>query len=548
MSKIKIFSLGGLNEKGKNMYVVEVDNDIFVFDAGSKYAEGHLLGIDYIIPDITYLKENVDRVKGIFITHPHDEHIGALPNIINELPNIKIYGTKFTVDTIKRILEELKISTQNIIEISAHKKIVFKDNSIFPISLTHSVPESVGYVLNTKDGAIFYTGNFVFDSTMRGPYKTDIGKLAYIGKQGVLCLLSESIYSDRKGYTSPNHRLSGLINELLIRNEDRIIFHVISTNIFRLQELFNEVMKTQRKVVIMGKRLQKIVNYVLDTGYVIFDRNRIGDLSNVNDKDVLILTSSDNDKPFVNIEKILSGYDKFINIKQSDTFVFIEPINDDLEKSAVKISDKIAKIGPDVVILSTDKYLSHHASSEDLMLMLDLINPKYYFPVIGEYRYQVENADIAYTIGMDKANILLKENGDVSTFIDGKIVDGFEKVKVGNIMIDGTSTEDVGELVIKDREMLSDNGILIVSATLDKKTKALLAGPEIITRGFIYVKDNSEMIKEVEDISMKIINQNISNNYVDYNNIKNSIRDEVGRFLYEETETRPMIISVMQEI
>ena len=548
MSKIKIFSLGGLNEKGKNMYVVEVDKDIFVFDAGSKYAEGHLLGIDYVIPDLTYLKENVDRIKGIFITHPHDEHIGALPNVITELPNVKIYGTTFTVDTIKRILDEINIPTNNIIEISAHKKIVFGDNSIFPISLTHSVPESVGYVLNTNDGAIFYTGNFVFDSTMRGPYKTDIGKLAYIGKQGVLCLLSESMYADRKGYTSPNHRLSSLINELLIRKEERIIFHVISTNIYRLQELFNEISKTQRKVVIMGKRLQKIINYVLEKGYVKFDRNKIGDLSNVNDRDVLILTSSDNDKPFVNIEKILSGYDKFITVKSSDTFIFIEPINDDLEKSAVKISDKIAKIGPDVMILSTDKYLSHHASSEDLMLMLDLINPKYYFPVIGEYRYQVENADIASTIGMIDSHILLKENGDVATFDNGILVNSFEKVKVGNIMIDGTSTEDVGELVIKDREMLSNNGIVIVSATLDKKTKALIAGPEIITRGFIYVKDNSDMIKEIEDISLKILNSNISPNYVDYNSVKNSIRDEVGRYLYQETETRPMIITVMQEI
>ncbi len=548
MSKIKIFSLGGLNEKGKNMYIVEVEKDIFVFDAGSKYAEGHLLGIDYVIPDLSYLKENAARVKGIFITHPHDEHIGALPNVINDLPNVKIYGTMFTVDTIKRILDELNVPTNNIVEISPHKKIVFGDNSIFPISLTHSVPESVGYVLNTKDGAIFYTGNFVFDSTMRGYYKTDIGKLAYVGKQGVLCLLSESLYSDRKGYTSPNHRLASLINEMLIRKEERIIFHVISTNIYRLQELFNEVSKTQRKIVIMGKKLQKIINYVLEKGYVKFDRNKIGDLSNVNDRDVLILTSSDNDKPFVNIEKILSGYDKFITVKPTDTFIFLEPISDDLEKSAVKISDKIAKIGPDVIILSTDKYLSHHASSEDLMLMLDLINPKYYFPVIGEYRHQVENAEIASIIGLPKENILLKENGDVITFENGNLVDKIEKVKIGNIMIDGTSTEDIGELVIKDREMLADNGILIISSTLDKKTKQLLAGPEIITRGFIYVKESSEIIKEIEEISLRILNENISNNYIDYNGVKNSIREEVGKYLYMETETRPMIITVMQEI
>lgn len=548
MNKIKIFSLGGLNEKGKNMYVVEVSNDIFVFDAGSKYAEGHLLGVDYVIPDISYLQENINRVKGIFITHPHDEHIGSLPNIINDLPNVKIYGTKFTVDTIKRILNEINVPTNNIVEISPHKRIVFGDNSIFPVSLTHSVPDSVGYVLNTKDGAIFYTGNFVFDSTMRGPYKTDIGKLAYIGKQGVLCLLSESLYSDKKGYTSPNHRLSNFINEILIRKEDRIIFHVISTNIYRLQELFNEISKTQRKLVVMGKRLQKIVNYVLEEGYVKFDKERIGDLSNLNDRDVLVITSSDNEKPFINIEKILSGYDKFITVKPTDTFIFLEPINDDLEKSAVKISDKIAKIGPDVMVLSSKNYLSHHASSEDLMLMLDLLNPKYYFPVIGEYRHQVENAEVASVIGIPSENILLKENGDVVTFEDGKLINNFEKIKVGNIMIDGSSTEDVGELVIKDREMLSDNGIVIISATLDRKTKQILAGPEVITRGFIYVKENSDMIDEIKELSLRKLNENISSNYVDYNNVKNSIRDEVGRYLYEQTECKPMIITVMQEI
>lgn len=548
MSKIKIFSLGGLNEKGKNMYVVEVDNDIFVFDAGSKYAEGHLLGVDYVIPDLTYLKQNIKKIRGIFITHPHDEHIGSLPNVITELPNVKIFGTKFTVDTIKRILDEIEIPTDNVIEISPHKRIIFGDNSIFPVSLTHSVPDNVGYVLNTKDGAIFYTGNFVFDSTMRGPYKTDIGKLAYIGKQGVLCLLSESLYSNKKGYTSPNHRLSNLISEILIRKEDRIIFHVISTNIYRLQELFNEISKTQRKLVVMGKRLQKIVNYVLEEGYVKFDRDRIGDLSNLNDKDVLVITSSDTDKPFINIEKILSGYDKFITVKSTDTFIFLEPISDDLEKSAVKISDKISKIGADVMTLSTKNYLSHHASSEDLMLMLDLINPKYYFPVIGEYRHQVENANVASTIGIPNENILLKENGDVVVFENGELVESFDKIKVGNIMIDGHSTEDVGELVIKDREMLADNGIVIISATLDKKTKQILAGPEVITRGFVYVKESTDLIEEIKELSLQKLNENISTNYVDYNNVKNSIREEVGRYLYQETECRPMILTVMQEI
>ena len=222
MSKIKIFSLGGLNENSKNMYVVEIDESIFVFDAGSKYADEKFLGVDYIIPDYSYIKNNIKRVKGIFITHAHSEQIGALRDIVSELPNIKIFATKFTAESIKRLLQEHNVVANNLIEISAHKKINFGEVSVFPINLTHSLPDNVGYVINTKDGAIVYTGNFVFDPTMRGSFKTDIGKLAYVGKQGVLCLMSESLYAEKKGYTSPNHRIASLIRETLTRKEDNI--------------------------------------------------------------------------------------------------------------------------------------------------------------------------------------------------------------------------------------------------------------------------------------------------------------------------------------
>jgi ribonuclease J len=298
----------------------------------------------------------------------------------------------------------------------------------------------------------------------------------------------------------------------------------------------------------MGKRLQKIVNYVIDQGYVSFDKRRIGDLSNINDKDVVIITSSENEKPFINIEKILSGYDKFINIKPTDTVMFLEPISDDLERVAVRVSDQISKIGAEVITLSTKKYSTHHASSEDLMLMLDLINPKYYIPVIGDYRYQVANAKIADSIGMPKENILLKQNGDVVEIENGTLKECFDKVQVGNIMIDGTSSGDIGELVLKDREMLSDNGIVVVCATLDRKSKEILAGPEILTRGFVYVKDSADLIKEIANISLEKIKENINPNYVDFNKIKNAIREDVGKYLYYETECKPMIITVIQEV
>ncbi len=548
MSTIKIFSLGGLNEDGKNMYVVEIDNDLFVFDAGLKYADDKLFGIDYIIPDFSYIKNNQNRIKGIFLTHGHDEHVGALPNIIKEIPDINIYGTKFTIDIVKKMLEEEGGSSNNLIEITPHRKINFENNSIFPISLTHSIPDNVGYVLYTPDGSIFYTGNFVFDSTMTGPYKTDIGKLAYIGKQGVLCLMSESLYAEKQGYTSPNHRIHSLIRETLHKKKNRIIFNVVSANMYRVQEIFAELEKTDHKIVIMGKRLQSMINNLINMKYLEIDRSKIGDLSNIRDKNVVILISSEHEKPFASLNRIVNGYDKYISITENDMVVFLESVQDGMEKMFVKISDEIARLGGDVVTLSSEKYLSHHASSEDLMLMIDLIKPKYYFPVIGQYRYQVANAKLASSLGMNDKNIILKQNGQVAMFKNGELQPTIEKVEHEDILIDGTSVGDIGELVLKDREMLSDNGILIISVTLDKKTKHVLAGPEVLTRGFIYVKDNTELIKEVEKMSLKVINKNTVNNYVEFNKIKNQIRDEVGKYLFKETARKPMIITVILEV
>ena len=258
MSKIKMFALGGLNEVGKNMYVIEVDNDIYVFEAGLKYADDKLLGVDYIIPNYDYLIENKDRIIGLFITHGHDEQIGAIADILKDIPDLKIYAGKFTLEIINQELEEEKIKA-NLIELKAYKKVVFGKNSIFPIQLSHALPDSFAYVLNTMDGSIVFTGNFVFDPSMLGPYKTDIGKLAYVGKRGVLCLLSESLYADKVGFTSPNHRASNIINETISDNDGRILFNIFETQVYRIQELLNQINKTDRNVVIMGKNLENII-------------------------------------------------------------------------------------------------------------------------------------------------------------------------------------------------------------------------------------------------------------------------------------------------
>lgn len=545
MCKIKIYSLGGLDEMGKNCYCIDIDDEIYVFDCGLKYANENLYGIDYIIPDFEYLVENRKRIKGVFLTHGHYENMGATKDLVKAIPELKLYATKFT----KYILMNDGIDEKQITEITPHRKINFDNISIFPISVNHSSPDSVMYVMNTKDGAIVYTGDFVIDPKMMGKYNMDLGKIAYVGKQGVLAMLCESVFSEHIGHTSPSHRLEKFFKDVLKHHENRVMFTVLPTHIYTIQEIFSAAANTHRKIVIMGKNLQNIVSFSKKEGYIEFNDNILGDLSNIDDKDSILLIQDSKETPYASVNKILNGYDKFIKLKNTDTVVFAEPSYDSSEKTLVKVQNDLAVHGCDIETVPKDKTILQHASSEDLMVMIDLIKPKYYMPVKGEYRYMVNNANIATELKIPNENIILKQNGDVVEINDGVLnQECFDHIKVNDILIDGNSTEDVGELVIKDREMLSENGIVLISATVSKKDKVLLVGPEVTTRGFIYVKDSAEMIAEIKKISLNVIERNISANYVDYNNIKNEIREELGKYLYHETECKPMIIAVIQEV
>lgn len=549
MSKIKIFGLGGLNENGKNMYIVEVDDNIFVFDAGLKYPGSNMLGVDYIIPNFDYLKENKKKIRGIFITHGHDGNMGALPDILNELPNIAVYATKFTMNLIKKELDSRKIKATNLKEIRPHSKIEVSGFTIFPIEVTHSIPEAVLYVLYTDDGAIVYATDFVFDSTMLGSYKTDIGKLAYVGKQGVLCLLCESCYAYRLGHTSPSHRIYSKMWDILNGTEDRIIISLYPDHIYRLQEIFDAVTRAKRKIVIMGKRLQEAVDYSIENNYLNVDKNIIGNLSNIKDKDIVIIVADDKEKEVASLEKIINGYDKYIKLKPGDTVFISEPVYPGNEKIISKIIDDLSRLDVEAISLSMKKHVLHHASSEDLMQMINLMNPKYYMPVRGEYRYQYMNASVAELTGINKDNILLKLNGDVVEFNNGILKENNEHIKTDEILIDGNQSDDIGELVLKDRQLLSKNGIVIVSASLDKKTKKILVEPQIITRGFIYVKDNLDLIEKSEELCKEVILELVKpNRKVDFTSLKLRIREILSNYYEKETGSVPMIITVISEI
>ena len=544
MEKIRIFSLGGLDEMGKNTYIIEINDDIFVFDCGLKYADNNMYGIDYIIPDYEYLIKNKQRIKGIFITHGHYENMGAAADLSRIIPGIKFYATHYT----KFVLMDLGVKEENIVEIIPNKTLKFGTVTIFPLPVSHSVPGAVMYSINTKNGAICYTGDFIIDPLMRGAYDMDLGKIAYIGKKGVLCLLCESVFSEHVGHTSPTHRLSSFFSDVISKYDSRIFFSVLPTHLYTIQDIFEAAKNSHRKIVIMGKKLQNFIRFATENHYLEYHPDLLGDLSNINDSNSILLICDDKANAYASISKIVNGYDKFITLRKGDAIVFAEPRYDANEKTIVKLENDLAMAGCKIVSLPKEKNILHHASSEDIMLMIKLMNPKYYMPVKGEYRYMVNNANLASALHIPDSNILLKQNGDVVTFVDGKLVDNFAKVKIDDVLIDGTSNDDIGDLVIKDREMLSENGIVLISATVDKHDKVLLVGPEVTTRGFIYVKDSQDMIKEIKNICEEIINRNITPTHVDFNQIKVEIREKISDYLYQETECKPMIIAVVQEV
>lgn len=548
-NKINVFALGGLNENGKNLYVIEINNKILVFDCGLKYASDKMYGVDYIIPDFTYLIENRKRIVGIFISHAHYENIGSINELVKSIPEVHIYATNYAAKVIMIEQEEAPVKISNLHIIKPHRKIDFKDFSVFPFSVTHSSPETVGYSINTIDGSIIYMADYCIDSTMNGHYDMDLGKIAYIGKQGVLLLMNESVFSEKPGFTSPNHKLDKYFRNVIDKSEGRIIFSLLPLHILTMQNIFDALKDTGRKVVIMGKYLHNIVEMSIKEGYLNVDRNIIGDLTNLKDKNSCIFIANDREMPYYNLSRIVNGYDKYITLETTDTICFADPSYDAIELTSVKLKNDIAVKGANIFDVPKDKSVRLHASSEDLMLMVKLFNPKYYMPIKGEYRYQVRNALLAEKVGMNKENIILKENGDVVTFEDGVLKECIEHISVDSILIDGKSSNDVGELVLKDREMLGNNGLILVSATVDKRNKRIKNGPEVVTRGFIYVKDNLDLIEEIKTKSLEIIKNNTHNGkYADYAKIRTEIREEIGSFIYKKTESKPVILTVIQEM
>jgi ribonuclease J len=547
--KIRVYAMGGVGENGNNMTVVEIDQDLFILDAGLMYPKNDMLGVDRVIPDISYLMDKKERIQGIFLTHAHQEHIGALPYLLSKL-KAPVYGTAFTLAMLELQLKEQNVNREvkfhNIdpdraLKIGRHRLTFFRT--------THNVPDSIGIVLHTSQGAIVHTGDFKFDFTPVDGVKFDFSKLTRIGDEGVLCLLSDSVNSERLGKTASESLVGEGFEDLFYFAEGRVITAVFATNLHRIQLVINAAIKTNRKVALDGRYLERVVGFATKLGYLNVPRHlfiNIDKIDKCKDKELTIITSGPDGDPITPLIKVAQHTHKKIVPKASDLFVYSSSAQPSDEKDVTRAIDALMRLGVNVVYGSR-VHVSGHGSEEDLKLMFELTRPKFFIPIHGEFRLLKAHMELAVETGLPSSNIFILDKGDVVEFTDQQGRPG-ERVPTGHVLVDGLGIGDVGNIVLRDRRLLAEDGTLVVVVTLSRATKAILAGPEIITRGFVYVRESEALIEDATNIVSEVLSNALTQNISEWSALKNNVRDALYRYLYEKTKRRPMILPILMEI
>jgi len=548
--KIKLVALGGVGENGKNMLAVEVDEDIFVIDAGLMYPQNEMLGIDIVVPDISYLKQNEEKVKGIFLTHGHEDHIGGLSFFLREL-NVPVYTTRLTAELAKEKMKEQDFKGQVRFEIVTSKTVLkFPSASVSFFKVNHSIPDSIAIVIHTSEGAIVHTGDFKFDQTAGDLYKPEFAEMAKIGEKGVLCLLSDSTDADKPGYSTSDAVVTEELTAAFLRTKGRIIATVFATDLNRIQHIFDAAAKAKRKIAIMGKNLQVILNIAMKHGYIDIAEDILvsfQEIQGFEKNQTIILTTGNKGEPVEALQRMARKNHKQVNIGDGDTILFAASSLLGSEVFVGKTIDMLYRLGASVLTGNKTFNSSNHGSQEELKLMINILKPKFFLPIHGEYRVLKAHAQLAEKTGLQPQNIHIPELGEMIEIKDGKLrLSG--KVQSGNVLIDGSGIGDVGNIVLRDRKLLSQDGILTVVVTLNKQERKISAGPEIITRGFVYVRESEQLLEEAANRVKDIVEKSISKDSFDWTGIKQDIRDTLNQFLYEKTKRRPMILPIIMEV
>lgn len=551
MSVIKFFALGGLGEHGKNMYVLEIGERIFILDAGIKFPSVELYGIDAVLPDFSYVIENKNKVKAILLSHGHEDNIGAVAELLKHV-NVGVYGTHFTISLLEDFLkeEEMNVSNHRLYRINDDKVLKFGNVVVSFYSTSHSIPESLGIVIKTADGLLVYAPGFAFSSNSDKKYKTNFGKIGDLGKEKVLALFAESLGAVNAGRTDNDSKLIHTVTDA-VRREGRIIFSMYSTDLDRIQKVINISIMNNRRVAIIGRKIQKIINVAMETGYLEIPEDKFVNLRFIDeknkndDKDLVIIITGNHHEPFNMLQRMASGLDRLININEKDHVVIVSNPQLGTERISAAAMDMLYMADAEVTTISKSDLRSSHAGPEDLKMLYGMINPKYIIPIDGEYRHQYMQKKIALEAGYENFSVVVLENGEVITFEDGILSTKRDRVKVGDVLVDGSVVGDINEVVLKDREFLSQAGTVIISVILDSRNKQVVSGPEIVFKGFVSEKESAELIENIIIKTNSILDGHLKKRYIDWNLLRNEIKDVIGKYLYFQTRSNPIIMPVL---
>lgn len=547
--KVQIIPLGGLGEIGKNMTVIQVEDEILLIDAGLMFPEEDMLGIDLVIPDITYLLENKDKIKAIVLTHGHEDHIGALPYVMKQI-DVPVYGTKLTLGILAGRLKENNVDCGNLHPVAAGDTINVGCFNVGFIRVNHSIPDAVGLSIKTPVGMIVHTGDFKLDYTPVDGKMTDFRRFSDLGNKGVLLLLADSTNAEREGHT-PSERTVGAAFDRAFHNaRQRIIVATFSSNVHRIQQVIDTACRYKRKVAILGRSMVNVVNISLELGYISAPEGILIDIDEINNysmSDLVIITTGSQGEPMSALTRMALSEHRKVNIVPGDTVIISATPIPGNEKLVSRTIDNLLKLGANVVYgRSEGIHVSGHASQEEIKLIHNLVRPKFFMPVHGEYRHLVKHAKLAQELGMPKENIFISENGQILEFTQDKgMVAG--KVTAGRVLVDGLGVGDVGNIVLRDRRQLSQDGILIIVTTMNRDTGEVVAGPDIVSRGFVYVRESEALMDEARERVEQALERCQDNKVTDWATIKSNVRDALGRYLFEKTRRRPMILPIIME-
>jgi len=549
--KLQIIPLGGIGEIGKNMYVIRYEDEIIVIDSGLSFPGDEMFGIDVVIPDVTYLQENREKIKGIVLTHGHEDHIGALPYVLAQL-NVPVYGTKLTLGLVEGKLREHHMLANCLLHvIRPEDKLQLGNFNLEFFRTNHSIPDSIGIAVITPIGTVVHTGDFKFDQTPVNGKPTDYYRLAKLGEKGVLVALSDSTNAERPGYTLSEKEVGSAINEIFRTAKQRIILATFASNIHRIQQVIDAACSYKRKVAVVGRSMVNVVQIAQEMGYLNVCSGTLVDIDELKtlpQNRAVILTTGSQGEPMSALTRISVSEHRKVEIIRGDTVIIAATPIPGNEKLVSRTIDNLFARGANVIYERVSGvHVSGHASQEELKMMLNLLKPKYLIPVHGEYRMLVHHAKLAARVGIREENVFISENGQILEFTanSGKVAGS---VPAGRVLIDGLGVGDVGSIVLRDRKMLSQEGILIVSLTVDKATSQVVAGPEIYSRGFVYVRESESLLDEAREHVIRSLEKKINGKSTDWSVVKSYVKDSLSRFIWEKMHRRPMILPIILEV